>query len=103
MDLAVAIQATRANEIATGLGRQSKSCLPAGRIRANRRSAGMRSVMAFCTKEWGAGFQERGDIGAVRRVTIRTVFRHRLMFKQEGPTFFRMTGEARFGHRIFLQ
>lgn len=63
----------------------------------------VRTIVTFVTQEGGDRFQQRREVGTVRRMAIGAVFGHRLMFPEEGAAFFRMASVASLNDRIFLK
>ncbi len=80
-----------------------KSTLDACNNAGKRGLAVVRAVMALVTQERGTRFKQWRDIGTVRCMAIGAIFRHRLMFPEEGAAFLCMAHEAGFGDRILLE
>src|SRR6185312_9829934 len=57
--------------------------------------------MALLAQPRSAGLQQRGIVGAVRRVAVGTVFLHRLVAPQERPAPLGMAGITGFVDRVF--
>jgi hypothetical protein len=109
MNLAVAIHTSTTHDVFAwklshtgGIG-SAQASLKARSVHAHWRATGMRAVMAFLAEEGGTRFKEGRNVGAVRRVAIGTIFCHRLVLKQKGTAFFRMTLITSFSHCVFLQ
>ena len=60
-------------------------------------------IMTALAKLRRVADQEFGMVAAVRRMTVQAVFLDRRMLKHEGPSFFSVTFEAEFVHRIGLE
>lgn len=63
----------------------------------------MRAIVTLLAQEWSTRLQQRRDVGAVRRMAVRAILSHRLMFPQEGAALFGMAGVASLGHRVLLE
>ena len=83
--------------------RWCKPALDARNYAGKRCLAVVRAVMAFVTQERSSRFQQRSNVGTVRRMAIGAVFCHRLVFPQEWAALFSMAGETGFSHCGFLQ
>ena len=88
---------------ASRVERAESAALEASRVRANRRTAGMRTIVAFLTHEWRTGLQQRRDVGTVRRMADGAVFNDRLVCKQVRSAFVSVAEEASLVGRILLQ
>lgn len=83
------------------VGRQTT--LKASGIGAYRTLTIVRAIVTLLAQERRTRFQQRRDVGAVRRMAVRAILGRRLVFPQEGAAFFGMAGVASLGHRVLLE